>query len=255
MKNKFVRQIVITTAAFLLIAALIPGISYSQCEPDLLNCFDIDEPGQMCPPVLPDGFVGEPYEQEITVLTPKSGNVGELNITISKLRLDSVENLPEGLDYHSETDIFYADEAYCILLSGTPHVAGTFKLKITVTPYISILGVSIPWGEFVDSTSVAINISFPAYIDNPEGNEFSLINPFPNPFSYETRIGFYELKGAETELRVFDLSGKQVYYENVQASIGENYFDFTGHALRPGYYIYTILRGNEKLKGRLIKCY
>ena len=102
---------------------------YTQCEPDLVNCVDIDEPGQMCPSVLPDGFTGEYYEQIITVLTPGSGNVGNLNITIAKLKLESVENLPEGIEYESETNMFFANQAYCLALKGTPLNTGTYKLK------------------------------------------------------------------------------------------------------------------------------
>lgn len=250
MKNFKARKV-----AVVLFALTFQLYAYSQCLPDTENCIDTDEPGQMCPSNLPDGYLGEYYDQVITILTPESGNVGELNINIHKLRLESVENLPAGITYHSATNEFFAGESYCIQLKGTPILAGTYKLKITVTPFVRILGVPVPWGKYVDSTSVVMNIAMPAYINDPGGLDFSLINAYPNPFNSTTRIGFYEIKGAETELRVFDLSGKQVHYENMEGSIGENYFDFTGQALRPGFYLYSVVRENEKLIGRIVKCY
>ncbi len=239
-----------------LIGIILTGFStegFSQCEPDLVNCIDVDEPGQMCPSVLPDAMVGDFYDQNITVLTPESGNVGELNITIVKLRLESIENLPEGMSYHSENTEFYANEAYCIKLDGTPILAGTYKLKITVSPYISILGIPVKWGEHVDSTSVVVNVGIPAYIDPVENQDFTMINAFPNPFTWEAKIGFYDQKTEDVELRVFNLTGQQVHYERIDQAVGLNYFDFNGNSLSPGYYIYAVIRKDEVLNGKLIK--
>ena len=228
-------------------------IAYSQCEPDLVNCVDDDEPGQMCPAVLPDGFVDVYYEQVITVLTPESGNVGSLNINIHKLKLESVENLPEGMEYESATEEFYANEAYCISLKGTPQKEGTYKLKITVSPYILIFGIPFKWGEHVDSTSIVMNIAHSTYVDPRENQDFSLINAYPNPFSTETKIGFNESKEGDVDLRVFNMLGGEIYFERIRSSIGENYFNFFGSALVPGYYLYAIIRKDKVLNGRLIK--
>lgn len=240
----------------LLIGIFVTGFStkaYSQCEPDLVNCLDDGEPGQMCPAVLPDGFVEVYYEQVITVLTPESGNVGSLNINIHKLKLESVENLPEGMEYESTTDEFYANEAYCISLKGTPKEEGTYKLKITVSPFIMIFGIPVKWGEHVDSTSIVMKIAHSNYVDPRENQDFTLINAFPNPFSTGTKIGFNESLGGEVDLRVFNMLGGEVHLERIMSTVGENYFDFSGSSLMPGYYLYAIVREDKVLNGRLIK--
>ena len=253
MKNVDLKKLVINSWVFVLLIFGLPQMSFSQCEPDIINCLDTDEPGQMCPSVLPDGFLGEYYEQIITVLTPESGNVGELNITIHHLKLESIENLPEGITYNSETDEFVANEAYCLSLTGTPIVTGTYNLKITVIPYIRVLGLAVKWGEYVDSTSIVMNIGVSSYT-NPLGNQdFALINAYPNPFSSSTRIGYTESDVEDVELRVYNMLGRQMHYEMMESEIGENYFDFSGQDLPPGYYIYSVIRKNRPIMGRMIK--
>ena len=235
---------------------LILGLSqrgFSQCEPDLVSCVDVDEPGQMCPSVLPDGFVDEYYEQIITVLTPKSGNVGGLNINVHKLKLESIENLPAGIDYQTTTDEFYADEAYCVSLTGTPLAIGTYNLKITVIPYVLFLGIPVKWGVYVDSTSIVMHVGNSTFSDPLSSQDFSLINAYPNPFSSGTRVGFVGKDEKDVELRVFNMLGRQLYYEKVVSTIGDNYFDFAGYELEPGYYLYAIIREEKVLNGRLIK--
>ena len=226
---------------------------FSQCQPDTANCVDVGDPGQICPEKLPFGVVGEIYRHNITILAPESGNVGQLNINLNKIRLESIENLPVGIVFKSETREFYPNEAYCVSLEGIPVKEGIYNLKVSVTPYIRLLGIPFAMPVQYDSTSVSLTVEASSGINSITGEDFSLINAYPNPFNSSTRIGFLDLNPDEAELRVYNMLGRQVYFEHKTPSFGENYFDFNGQELSSGYYIYFIVKENRQLRGKIIK--
>jgi len=237
---------------FIIVAGSTSG-SYSQCIPDTINCIDEDEPGQICPDELPVGTVGEEYKHYITILAPESGNVGQINIRLYKVRLESIDNLPPGIEFNSETMEFYPNEAYCVSLTGIPVEAGTYDLTVAVTPFISLLGIPFAMPVQKDSTSVSIIIEASSGVNSLNGRDFALIDAYPNPFMTSTRIGFLDLSPADTELRVFNMLGKQVYHEIITGSTGRNYFQFTGAEIPSGFYLYIVSKDNRRLRGRLIK--
>lgn len=225
----------------------------SQCEPDRLNCVDINEPGQICPAQLANGFIGAEYEEVITIIAPDVANIDDVQIDLLKITLDSIQNLPPGLEFHGETNEFFPDEFYCVTVSGTPTETGTFYLKIYVMPYVDFFGADLPMGTQIDSLSVSITIEESSGIKELDDDGFALINAYPNPFQSSTRIGFLEPDHGEAELRVMDMLGKEIFHERIVAVKGENYFQFNGDNLPPGYYIYAILREQKSFKGKLLK--
>ena len=227
--------------------------SFAQCEPDTENCIDVGDPGEVCPDVLPVGYLGEQYQQNITILSPESGRVGELNITLAKIRLESIENLPPGITFNFEEKEFFPNEVYCVSLDGIPQEMGTYVLKITVTPFISVLGVPVRWGEYVDSTSVVLTVEYSSAIEEMDLYNFESIPAFPNPYSETTKIGFISPDSSETELHIFNLLGREVYYERVQSVPGANFFDFAGQDLPAGNYFYSISNQEDRLSGRFIR--
>lgn len=240
----------------ILFSLAILAISFSlkgQCDPDLENCIDVNEPGQICPEQLANGNVDSQYEEVITILTPDSVSLGDAKIGIGKITLDSIHNLPPGLEFHGESLEFFPDEAYCVTISGTPEQEGTYFLKIYVTPYLVWLNNYISLGAQVDSTSVSLTVEASLGIDYIDKEEFSLIHAYPNPFMTSTRIGYLEPDQGEAELIISNMLGRQIYRERMHVVEGENYFNFKGDELPPGYYIYAILRENKSLKGKLLK--
>lgn len=228
------------------------GTGYSQCEPDTVNCIDVNEPGQICPTQLTDGNVGTEYLEVITIITPDSITIGQTGARLQKVVLDSILNLPTGLAYNYSSNEFIPGDRYCVSIEGTPAEEGTFFLKIYVTAHVD-MGFFILPVQQVDSTSVAITIEPALGIDKIRNDEFSLIHAYPNPFMTSTKIGYLEPVGGNAELRILDMLGKQMYYEKIVAVKGENYFHFSGNDLPPGYYIYAITRDRKSLKGKLLK--
>jgi hypothetical protein len=235
--------------------ALLPAYMLSaQCEPDTANCKDTGEPGQLCPPNLPNAMLNEAYDEIITVIAPDTASVGEIQVGLAYVTVDAVENLPPGVNYLLNAEIFYPDSAYCIQIFGTPTEAGKFPLKITVSAYINVgAGVIVKGGEITDSTSVSLTVNWPSAIDPYQTSEFHVFPNSPNPFSEVTRIGFYTPFDDYVTLQVYNILGEMLHEEKQGASPGENFFEFNGGSLNPGSYFYRITNSSELFTGKFIK--
>jgi hypothetical protein len=242
---------------FVLIA--FPRLLLSQCQPDTVNCKDVLLPGEICPVVVPDGTVNIHYEQVFTVIPPSSFySITFGTLEIAKIVIDSVGNLPPGLTYTTNSDTFYVDTAYCILLSGTPTKSGTYDLSVTVTPYIyiNIGGNKVLVKSdtpVVDDTSLTIIIREPSGVDEFKGKTFAALEAIPNPFELTTRIGFYTTNQGLFELQVYNLLGQQSYHESITGIPGKNYFNFNGIDLKPGTYLYSIYGNGNSITKKLIR--
>jgi hypothetical protein len=228
--------------------------THAQCEPDT-NCVDTGDPGQICPSVLPNVTVNEPYDEVVTVIAPDTAYVLNSEIPLSYITVDSVLNLPPGIDYYANADIFYPDSIYCIQIVGTPTQAGEFQLHIYVTPYIynEILDDIIAVNQVIDSTSVVLTVQETSGIDPYQVHEFRVLPNTPNPFSEVTRLGFYTPFDDRIELKVYSILGKLMHEEIQGAPPGEHFFQFDGSGLLPGTYFYRISNSSEFYTGKFIK--
>jgi hypothetical protein len=227
---------------------------YAQCEPDTINCKDVLLPGEICPLILPEGIVNKPYEKVFTVIPPNQATIEYGTVDIVKIVIDTVGNLPPGFNYQTNSDTFYVDTAYCILLSGIPTTPGTYDLYIRVIPYI----YSIAFGVFegppvVDDTSLSVTIREPSGIDEFSGKEFVIFEASPNPFRNSTRIGFYSNNPYPVELKFYNLLGQLIYSEKIFGVKGKNYFDFDGRLLQSGTYLYNISGNGTSITKKIVK--
>jgi len=228
---------------------------YGQCVPDTANCKDTGDPGQIYPAELPDAGLNVMYDEVVTVIAPGSYVVSEIQITIMYIRVDSVKNLPPGIGYFPNADLFYADSAYCIQITGTPTDTGVFRLKIYITPFIDIAGNPTPFPQVADTTSVSMTVLEELGISPPQADEFRVYPNIPNPFSDRTRITYFNPYGDKVELRIYNMLGILVYEESETNGPGENSFQFDGRDLEPGAYLYKVSNGKKSITGRLIKSF
>ena len=249
--------------SFLIFSAII-ALSYNanaQCTPNTA-CTDTLNPGEICPETLPNGVVGVPYNQVVTVIPPATSGT----LTLYKIKLKSVTGMPPGLTYQvnpaSNEFALYtpgnpcsllANPKYCILISGTPTTEGTYPLTLTITPYLFYNCTGISPSDVVDDTSLAIIITPTAGVSLVNYNKFSILDGKPNPFNYSAKIGFISPNSSIVKLKVFDVIGNIVYSETISAARGENYFDFNGIKLGKGMYIYSISNGKDTFTKQLIK--
>ena len=240
---------------FFVVSALFLGVSTSsaQCEPDTVNCKDTLLPGEFCPRFLPDGFLGQPYSEVITIIPPGYYNYGGNQVTVLELVVQDVKNMPPGITYEANADVFFPDTAYCVLLSGTPETAGVYNLGITVSVLVNIppLG-EIRIDSITDDTSVSIVIHAGSGLDDPAWQDQAVICG-PNPFNNTTTIWLKSQGIDDAELLVYNLLGSIVYREQMRTSPGINHFRFDGLDLRHGTYIYHVTTKGEIYTNRLLK--
>jgi hypothetical protein len=243
----------LNTLLLVLALAIFPLLKLSaQCEPDTANCEDSVGTVFMCPRLLPEVNVNEHYDEVITVIPPGTydylGNV----INIEYIIVDSIGNLPPGIEYFPNAEVFYPDTAYCVQIVGTPTEAGRFPLSITVSAFV-YLGPSLIAVQIVDDTSVVMTVHWPAGLDPYKINQFQVLPSAPNPFSEKTRLGFYTPFDDHIKLQVYNILGKLMHEEMLGAPPGEHYFDFTGGSLNPGTYFYRVTNNSDLFTGKFIK--
>ena len=242
-------------SALFIISALFLGtsISHAQCEPDTVNCIDSLQAGAFCPKTLPDGFVGQPYSEVITIITPNQYDYGGLVVQVLDLVVQDVKNMPPGITYEANADTLKPDSAYCVLMSGTPQTAGVYDLGITVSVLANIPGLGvIRIDSITDDTSVSIVIHEGTGLNDPFREDQRVICG-PNPFNNTTTIRLKSQGIDDTELLVYNLLGGIVYREQMRTTPGINHFRFDGQDLSHGTYIYHITTKGEIYTNRLLK--
>ncbi|MBI4647032.1 MAG: T9SS type A sorting domain-containing protein [Bacteroidia bacterium] len=256
MKNT-IFQIFISISCLVFFLQQVDTRLYAQCTPDS-GCVDIvnseNGPGQICPDPLPSGTVGMPYIQTVTIIPPYEGEYEGNTVTVDKITLDAVENLPPGLSYVQSATEMFPYHSYCVLVSGTPTTAGVYNLSVKVTPYVTLgpyHNVECP--QQIDDSSLVITIHESSSVYDINGESFEVMNIAPNPYRDKITISYCTLVSERIELKIFDILGKEIYYEKNFAMKGRNYSEFDGRNLKSGIYICSVSNGKETYIKRIIK--
>jgi hypothetical protein len=73
-------------------------------------------------------------------------------------------------------------------------------------------------------------------------NIFQLYQNYPNPFNPTTTIGYYLEKKCDVQFNVYDLIGSKINASNyISKSAGYHEFNFNGHNLTTGFYLYQVI--------------
>lgn len=222
------------------------------CTPDPACVDDDENPGQFCPLDLPNGAINVLYDETITVIPPGSYKYSTLEVTILYIEIDSVKNMPPGIDYFPNEDTLYPETAYCIQLQGTPTQLweDTLQIHIAATFMVGDTEFRLP---VVDDTSIVITILETVGIAPNKVSEFRVSPNVPNPFSELTRLDYYVPDHDRIELNIYNALGVLVHHESAEAPPGEHSFRFDGRALQPGTYFYRAKNSKTSISGKLVK--
>lgn len=223
----------------------------AQCIPDT-SCVDTTgNPGEICPLELPDAVVNDLYDETITIIPPAYYMFFNQELAIFHIVIDSVLNLPPGIDYYPSADTLFPDTAYCIQLNGTPSVTGVFDLAIYITATVDFNG---PLNyQVVDDTSLSITVTWPLGLGKDPQETFRVIPNAPNPFSESTRLAFYTPTQERVELFVYNILGSLQHHESELAEPGTHSFRFDGRELHPGTYLYRVKFREQYYTGKFMK--
>ncbi|NQV14016.1 T9SS type A sorting domain-containing protein [bacterium] len=170
------------------------------------------------------------------------------------------------------TDLYFYDSE-----PGSPgHVAEGIPLSLAVLnqmdPQIipfadnspDSLSYLIAWQDMRSSGKTELtNIYAQAYtgrtpvsIDPPVlATDFKVGAAYPNPFNGSVTIPIENVPGAILDLRIYDLRGRQILHENLEASYGSNYIwnglDRGGQPLTSGVYLISIESGMQRFSQKL----
>ena len=239
--------------AFLAIGMVASTELFAQeCTPDPA-CVDIDEPGQFCPMDLPDGVINVLYDETVTVIAPGTYEVFPgSEITILYIQIDSVLDLPPGIDYFPDEDTLYPGTSYCIQLTGTPTQVGKDTLDIYISATVDFGDPPLKT-QVVDDTSIVITILETTGIDPEQGSGFQVFQNVPNPFSELTHLDYFTPFGDRIELNVYNVLGVLVHHESEVVPPGEHSFRFDGKGLQPGTYFYRVESSENSISGKFVK--
>jgi len=126
--------------------------------------------GGLCPELIPDGQVGEPYDFSVTFFMPETIMITdpvESDVNLENVEITDMVNLPSGLEWScSNPDCTYQptsnppdSELGCIRICGTPNAApGEYEISIRLLAdvYVVALGATIPDQEQFYTATITI---------------------------------------------------------------------------------------------------
>lgn len=119
--------------------------------------------------------------------------------------------------------------------------------------------------QLLPTSSNTVNLNTTLLIDELHFNNYSVsveelmenynrpfnVKAYPNPANTNTTIAFTLKAPEEVKLNLYDLTGKMVLSETINALEGNNTFDFDVTNLPTGFYLYKITTGSQTVSGKL----
>lgn len=171
------------------VTALVTFMSFSQSMAQCPGC-QIDascgvginpvEP-TLCPPTLPNGVQGQPYDQDLTFFMPRNFQDAEsgANVTLNSITVTQITGMPQGLSFecnnpgcsYTVTDD-PATQRGCVKICGVPVVPGNYSVLVSV-----IANVNTPLGVINQPSGFSIPLTIEP---SPGGNCCFSYNPPSN---------------------------------------------------------------------------
>jgi hypothetical protein len=238
----------------------------AQCVPNPIAVF-IGFPGFYPNPFndsIDDGTLNIPYSETITVIVPSDTTINPadfgiplppVTVNVNWGKITNVSGLPPGITYacNSPNCEWTGGGNGCILLSGTPTVAGPYSIEFTVefNIVVPILGATTTPGAPV---TYDMDVAGPTGVgDELDPAVFGLAQNIPNPADGLTRIMFNSPDVRTMELQLISLTGQILAREQLHATNGLNSVELDLSSLAPGVYFYRLDNGNTSLTRKLIR--
>ncbi len=235
---------------------------------------------------LPAATVGVAYSQTLDLTIPAQTTVDPATLGvpipgIPPFTADvtdvtfTVTGLPSGLSATcSIGSCIYAGGATgTITIEGTPLPGSGGLSTITITsltsgsgtvtvPIIGALPITFPGtvqGQAVpaapqlfDGGPYAMQVNDPNAVQELSSSTFDVIQNIPNPFTGNTTIKFSAPTAGNVDFTVFDMIGKRVYSEKIQAQAKTNSINFNAEKLTSGTYFYSMSNGTKTITKKMI---
>jgi hypothetical protein len=265
------KRIYLFCLALILVTTLIEAQDTPVCDPDtaFVNSGEIVSPSPIQNDTLGEGLpnacINTPYDLNIFVHPPSTFTFAGFEIPVTSFKIDSVINLPEGINYGCSTEdcIFLADSINCIYLSGTPTEANT-ESQYELTIYLTVIAGNLPLAATFPDPTLAPGSYF--IIINPEGDAACQSTPtldfnaiaesvrvFPNPVYDRLSLSFESKKPAEGLLQVWNHAGALVKQKPVTISTGKELLSIELENLPQGFYVVGLQTKEATFRSKFIK--
>lgn len=203
--------------------------------------------------------VGQDYNFVFTAVVPDSLTFGASQVALEWVIVDSIQNLPEGLSFECDVVGCQFEPAVdgvpnsglgCVAVSGqTTAAPGSYSIIVYAQAKTGISPNAIPVTFPPDEDNV---FGFPegeylVHVREGDGTQveelssrINTLHAYPNPFTNETAVTFTAESTGSVEFNVYDLSGKQVFSDEISMRAGENEYIFNGSQLSEGVYLYGL---------------
>lgn len=256
----------------LVIAALLMASSLSmqvwaQCVPDTITY-----PSAGIYPLpsspLPNGSVGVPYTQVLTVNVPSDTTINlssiigfpvpPVTVTIVQQTIGVVNGLPMGI-FAANTPpsgIIPGGGHGCIDISGTPTTSGQYVFNIPtdltfdVPQSVPIIGgtqQTIP-----GQVPYNLEITGASAVNPATTNGLVVAQSLPNPTSGMTVVRYTVSSICDVQLSVVGIDGKVVFQAVQRNVVGDHSFHFDAKHLAPGLYLYRLSDGQRSVVQKMV---
>ena len=206
-------------------------------------------------------YVGQSYDQNITIITPTDTSVTLLGIpmtvTIDNIDLISVSGLPGSFNYACDPPScsFAGGTTACAILSSPSPLSseiGLHPILFETKTYVS----NVP---FVGDTTQVDVIDYyyievfntTSTINKFDNTTFELNGVYPNPAANQAKIQFISGVSDNIIFKIYNLLGEEIESQSIFASTGVNTIHLNTSSYSEGLYLYSINNGNMVLTKRM----
>ncbi len=206
--------------------------------------------------------VGVPYSETITTVTPVDTCIVIIlppctTVPIDSVIVDVVTGLPPGFTVVSENESslpfkFLGGSSSCMLITGTaaPGDEGIYPLNVTGLSWATLLGVPTSQPFVVDWYQIEVVSA--TGVRALTGDNFQVRQNIPNPFNNTSNIEFYLPNANNVSISIYNVLGKTVKTEEIQAAKGTNNYSLNATDFSNGVYFYNLTYSNQTITKRFV---
>ena len=232
----------------------------AQCTPDS----QFSAPG-----IYPDSttglspaYVGQAYNEVITIITPLDTSVvyagNTIAVTILTIELTSVTGLPASFSYDCEGGncTFDGGATSCAVLSSPSadvSELGSHQIIMnTTTTADAGIGIPITQDDVIDYYYIEVLNGTTSTLNQFNDLSFELKGVFPNPAVNNAKIQFISGTPEAVTFKVYNLLGEEIESQFINSQRGVNTINVNTTSYSEGMYLYSINNGKEVLTKRMI---
>lgn len=203
---------------------------------------------------IPEAFAEIPYSAVVTINVPADTTVTGFPATIDSVVVTNIAGLPSGYGYscNPPSCVFPADQRGCVEVAGLTNSQGEFPLEVNFTIHGKVSGISASYPGSYDDYVLKVGPSDSLGIHGFVDETIEGLKNFPNPFTKQTVISFHSDEASPGKFVIYNLTGSQVYQQEIAIEVGENKIEYAPRKPVPGIYFYTLKQGGKEETSRFV---